>query len=128
LLLIVDGSSIYTSKSTRQWLTQRPQVVLVPLPSYAPRLNVQAQIWRWLRADVIHNHFFATFTALIDAAESFFAQLGVQPEAVLHRFWRLSLTCWSITLQTFCESHEIYIAGPRLLSRDMTTTCVLLAG
>ena len=32
LFLIVDGSSIYTSKSTQQWLAQRPQVVLVPLP------------------------------------------------------------------------------------------------
>jgi hypothetical protein len=88
LFLIVDGSSIYTSKSTRQWLTQRPQIVLVPLPSYAPRLNLQEQIWRWLRAEVTHNHFFATFTALLAAAESFFAKLGAQPAAVLQRIGR----------------------------------------
>jgi hypothetical protein len=41
LFLIVDGSSIYTSQSTRQWLTQRPQIVLVPLPSYAPRETLE---------------------------------------------------------------------------------------
>jgi hypothetical protein len=88
LFLIVDGSSIYTSKSTRQWLAQRPQIVLVPLPSYAPRLNLQEQIWRWMRADVTHNHFFATFAALIAATESFFARVAEQPHAVLQRIGR----------------------------------------
>jgi hypothetical protein len=88
LFLIVDGSSIYKSKSTRQWLMQRPQIVLVPLPSYAPRLNLQEQLWRWLRAEVTHNHFFGTFGALLAAAESFFANLKAQPEAVLQRIGR----------------------------------------
>ena len=88
LFLIVDGSSIYTSKSTRQWLAPRPQVVLVPLPSYAPHLNLQEHIWRWMRADVTHNHFFATFAALIAAAESFFARVAEQPHAVLQRIGR----------------------------------------
>jgi hypothetical protein len=88
LFLIVDGSSIYTSKSTRQWLAQRPQIVLVPLPSYAPHLNLQEQIWRWMRAALTHNHFFATFAALITAAESFFASVADHPEAVLRRIGR----------------------------------------
>jgi hypothetical protein len=88
LFLIVDGSSIYKSKSTRQWLAQRPQVVLVPLPSYAPHLNLQEHIWRWMRADVTHNHFFATFAALIAAAESFCARVAEQPHAVLQRIGR----------------------------------------
>jgi hypothetical protein len=39
--LIVDGASIYKSKSTLAWLKERPQIVLVPLPSYAPKLNLQ---------------------------------------------------------------------------------------
>jgi hypothetical protein len=88
LFLIVDGANIYTSKSTRQWLAQRPQVVLVPLPSYAPKLNLQERLWHWLRADVTHNHYFRTFAALIAAAEHFFAQLGEQPQAVLQRIGR----------------------------------------
>jgi hypothetical protein len=68
LFLIVDGSSIYTAKSTQHWLAQRPQIVLVPLPSDAPRLNLQEHIWRWMRAAVTHHHFFGTFGALITAA------------------------------------------------------------
>jgi DDE superfamily endonuclease len=88
LFLIVDGSSIYKSKSTQQRLAARPQIVLVPLPSDAPRLNLQEQLWRWLRADVTHNHFFATFTALIAAAESFFVKLAEQPQAGVRRIGR----------------------------------------
>jgi hypothetical protein len=88
LFLIVDGSSIYTSKSTQQWLAQRPQIVLVPLPSYAPRLNLQEHIWRWMRAEVTHNHFFRTFAALITAADHFFATVAAQPQAVLQRLGR----------------------------------------
>jgi hypothetical protein len=37
--------------------------VLGPLPSYAPKLNLQEQIWRWLRADVTHDHFFGSLDA-----------------------------------------------------------------
>ncbi len=39
IFLIVDGASIYKSKSTLAWLKERPQIVLVPLPSYAPKLS-----------------------------------------------------------------------------------------
>jgi hypothetical protein len=59
--------------------------VLVPLPSYAPKLNLQEQIWRWLRADVTHDHFFGSLAAAVAAARRFFAKVADQPEAVLRR-------------------------------------------
>lgn len=76
IFLIVDGASIYESKSTLAWLKERPQIVLVPLPSYAPKLNLQEQIWRWLRADVTHDHFFGSLDAVVAAAKRFFCQSG----------------------------------------------------
>jgi len=85
IFLIVDGASIYKSKSTRAWLAERPQIVFVPLPSYAPKLNLQELIWRWLRHDVTHSHFFASLAEAVAAAKRFFAKLAEQPEAVLHR-------------------------------------------
>jgi hypothetical protein len=88
LFLVVDSSIIYISQSTRQWLARRPQVILVPLPSYAPHLNLQEQMWRWMRTAVTHNHFFETLAALITAAESFFATVADHPEAVLRRIGR----------------------------------------
>jgi hypothetical protein len=88
LFLLVDGSKIYTSKSTRAWLREHPQIVLVPLPSYAPKLNRQEEIWRWMRAEVTHNHFFGTLAAVLDAALRFFAKLAAQPHLVLQRIGR----------------------------------------
>lgn len=88
LFLIVDGARIYRSKSTRVWLAQHPEVVLVPLPSYAPKLNLQELIWHWMRAEVTHNHFFGTFSALVAAARRFFAKLAARPQEVLRRIGR----------------------------------------
>jgi hypothetical protein len=85
LVLLVDGAAIYTSKSTCAWLAQRPRVVLVALPTYAPELNLQELVWRWLRAEVTHNHYFGSFATLVAAAQRFFAKLAAQPEAVLRR-------------------------------------------
>ena len=81
--MIVDGASIYKSKSTLASLKKRPRIVLVPLPNYAPKLKLQEQVWRWLRAVVTHNHYFGSLDAAIAAAKRFFAKLIEQPEAVL---------------------------------------------
>ncbi len=89
LFINVDGSRIYQSKSTKEWLTRHPQIIFVPLPSYAPKLNVQELIWRWMRAEVTHNHFFGTFAALIDAAKRFFEKIGSRPLEVLQRIGRV---------------------------------------
>jgi hypothetical protein len=88
LFLLVDGSSISTSKSTRAWLRQRPQILLVPLPKYAPKLNLQEQIWRWMRQEVTHNHFFGSLAAELEAVLQFFAKLAKQPQLVLQRIGR----------------------------------------
>jgi hypothetical protein len=85
IFLIVDGASIYKSKTTRAWLHERPQIVLVPLPSYAPKLNLQEHLWRWLRFEVTHSHFFGSLGALAAAAKRFFAKLADQPQIVLRR-------------------------------------------
>ena len=81
IFLIVDGAGVYRSKSTRAWLKERPRIVLVPLPSYAPTLNLQEQVWHWLRADVTHDHFFGSLDAAVAAARRFFAKVAEQPAA-----------------------------------------------
>lgn len=83
IFLTVDGASIYASKSTRVWLRQHPQFVPVPLPSYAPKLNPQEQIRRWMQAEVTHSHFFGSLAAELAAVMRFFAQLAEQPQRVL---------------------------------------------
>jgi hypothetical protein len=101
LFITVDGSSIYTSTSTRAWLAAHPQIIFVPLPSYAPQLNLQERIWRWMRAEVTHNHFFGTFAALIDAAARFFVKLAESPQDVLQRIGRVFDSLIECRLATF---------------------------
>jgi hypothetical protein len=88
ICLIIDGAKIYSSKSTKQWLAKRPQVVLVPLPTYAPKLNLQELIWRWMRSEVTHNHYFVSLSALLTAARRFFAKLDEHTDEVLRRIGR----------------------------------------
>jgi hypothetical protein len=61
--------------------------VLAPLPSYAPKLNLQQKVWRWLRADVTHDHFFGSLDAAV-AARHLFAKVTEQPAGVLGRIGR----------------------------------------
>ncbi len=104
IFLIVDGASIYTSKSTRAWLKEHPQVVLVQLPSYAPKLHVQEQIWRWLRADVTHDHFFGSLDAAIAAANHFSPKSPSNPRPSSVASAARSLH-WSEVLQPLHELH-----------------------
>jgi hypothetical protein len=46
---------------------------------------LQAQIWRWLRADVMHAHYFGSLDAVVAAAKHFFANVAEHHEAVLRR-------------------------------------------
>jgi hypothetical protein len=105
IFLIVDGASIYRSKSTEAWLNARPQLKLVPLPSYAPKLNLQEHIWRWFRKDVTHNHFFHTLDEAQAAAKRFFQRIAVDREGVLQCIGHAVPSLIEHRLQTIYGSH-----------------------
>jgi transposase len=105
IFLIVDGASIYKSKSTQAWLKERPQVKLVPLPSYAPKLNLQEHIWRWMRKDVTHNHFFHTLDEALAAAQRFFERIAANRKGVLQCIGRDFPSLVEHRLQTIYGSH-----------------------
>jgi transposase len=52
------------------------QLVLKAQPAYAPELNPQERIWKWLRRVVTHNHWFATLQEQIEAIRNFFRYLA----------------------------------------------------
>jgi transposase len=59
------------------------RLIICPLPTYAPKLNVIELLWKYLRRKVTHNHLFASVAALTEAVEMFFAELDHQPATVL---------------------------------------------
>jgi transposase len=46
------------------------RLVLKPQPAYAPALNPQERIWKWLRRVVTHKPWFATLREQIEAARN----------------------------------------------------------
>jgi transposase len=48
-ILYVDGARYYTKPVVRGWLRRHQEFRLVPLPAYAPNLNLIERLWKFLR-------------------------------------------------------------------------------
>jgi transposase len=80
----VDNYIIHWSKKTIACLEKyadRPETV--PLPTYAPELNVIEMLWKYLRRKVTHNHLYETVVKLVEAVESFLKSLNQHRNEVL---------------------------------------------
>jgi transposase len=60
---------------------------LQPLPAYSPDLNPIEGLWKWLRAEVTHNHCHPTLHDLFEACQSFIQRINAAPEQLLARLW-----------------------------------------
>jgi putative transposase len=84
VVLVIDNYIIHRSKATQRVLERyADRLIICPLPTYAPKLNVIELLWKYLRRKVTHNHLFASVAALTEAVEMFFAELDHQPATVL---------------------------------------------
>jgi len=70
--LVVDNFIIHHSQKTQAVLAQyADRLTLVPLPTYAPKLNVIELLWKHLRRKVTHNHLFESIDQLVMAVNQF---------------------------------------------------------
>ncbi len=84
VVLVIDNYRIHFSKITQATLDKyADRLLLVPLPTYSPKLNVIELLWKFLRRKVTHNHLFPSITALIEAVDEFFRELLQKKETVL---------------------------------------------
>ena len=56
IYLIQDNWPVHFHPRVQQFLTEHPRLVVLPLPTYAPRLNPAEKVWRWLRQTLCHCH------------------------------------------------------------------------
>ena len=59
------------------------RLVRLYLPTYSPWLNPIAMLWRQFRREVPHHALLASVTALLEAAQEFFARSNQCTERVL---------------------------------------------
>jgi hypothetical protein len=82
--LVVDNYIIHRSKKTQAILDKyADRIVIVPLPTYSPKLNIIEMLWKYLRRKVTHNHLYDSIEKLVEAVLEFLKSLNEKPLDVL---------------------------------------------
>lgn len=65
IILVQDGASYHTSKAMRLFFEQfNSRLTVYQLPSYSPDFNPIEKLWKNIKTDEIHLHYFPTFDSL----------------------------------------------------------------
>lgn len=84
LILIQDGARYQTSAETKRFFAQHTQRLTVyQLPSYSPDYNPIERLWKKLKQQETHLHYFATFDALTGKVEQALLRFENAPQAIL---------------------------------------------
>jgi transposase len=83
MVILLDGAPSHKANILKEYAKQDKKIHLKPLPKYAPKLNIQEDIWKWLRKRITHNFLFDAPKALADAIRNSYRYLQGHPERVL---------------------------------------------
>ena len=81
VVVLLDGAPWHRSASLRAFVATQPRLGLWFLPPYSPDLNPVEPVWKWLRREVTHNHYFEHLVPLLEALQSFFRRRRSQQSA-----------------------------------------------
>jgi transposase len=77
-LLILDGAGWHHSPK----LIVPDNIVLLPLPPYAPELNPTENIWQYLRGNLLSNTVWETYEAIVGACCKAWNALIAKPRII----------------------------------------------
>jgi len=77
-LLVLDGAGWHSSPK----LVVPDNIVLLPLPPYAPELNPTENIWEYLRANALSNRVWDTYDAILAACCDAWNALITKPDVI----------------------------------------------
>ena len=82
--MIQDGARYHTSTETQAFFTQHAaRVEVVQLPTYSPDYNPIEKLWKKIKQQDTHLHYFPTFEALTDKVEQALLKFANIPEEIL---------------------------------------------
>lgn len=68
LFVVRDNAKAHTTADLDEFLLEnKARLVLVPLPTYSPHLNLIERLWHYMRDNITRSHFYETFTQLCEA-------------------------------------------------------------
>ena len=77
-LLLLDGVGWHASPQ----IVVPNNIVLLPLPAYAPELNAVENVWDYLRSNYLSNAVWETYTAIVDACCTAWNALIALPDVI----------------------------------------------
>ena len=84
IVLIQDGARYHTSAETKAFCAQRaPRLQVFQLPTYSPDYNPMEKLWKKIKQQETHLHYFPTFEALTEKVEQALITLANTPEEIL---------------------------------------------
>ena len=84
IILIQDGAKYHTSAETKAFFTQQTaRLEVCQLPAYSPDYNPIEKLWKKIKQQDTHLHYFPTFEALTDRVEQALLKFTNAPEEIL---------------------------------------------
>jgi transposase len=84
ILLIQDGAKYHTSAETKAFFAQQTaRLEVFQLPTYSPDYNPIEKLWKKIKQQDTHLHYFPTFEALTDKVEQALLKFANIPEEIL---------------------------------------------
>jgi transposase len=84
LILIQDGARYHTSAETKRFFAeQAARLTVYELPGYSPDYNPIEKLWKKLKEQETHLHYFPTFAALTAKVEQALIKFEQAPQAIL---------------------------------------------
>ena len=77
-VLVLDGAGWHTSPR----LQPPHNIVLLPLPPYAPELNPMESVWEYLRANFLSHQVWEVYDAILDACQNAWNTLMQMPNRI----------------------------------------------
>ena len=84
IILIQDGAKYQTSAETKAFFAQQTaRLEVVQLPTYSPDYNPIEKLWKKIKQQDTHLHYFPTFEALTEKVEQALLKFTNAPEEIL---------------------------------------------
>jgi transposase len=84
IILMQDGAQYHTSAETKAFFAQQTaRLQVVQLPTYAPDYNLMEKLWKKIKQQETHLHYFPTFEVLTEKVEQALLKLSNAPEEIL---------------------------------------------
>ena len=84
IILIQDGAKYHTSAETNAFFAQQSaRLQVVQLPTYSPDYNPIEKLWKKIKQQDTHLHYFPTFEALTEKVEQALLKFSTAPEEIL---------------------------------------------